>query len=58
MPPCKKELKIFRDYKSNEVALTVYCCQSEGHEGQHEWHLWTDGKNDVTRDMGVIKVIH
>lgn len=47
-----------KSFCSEEIALTVLCCQSLDHEGKHEWHLWTDGKNDVTNTKGIIKVIH
>ena len=56
MPPCNKELNIL-DTRDGNIVLTVKCCQSEGHEGRHEWHLWTDGDNQATGKKGVIKVI-
>ena len=58
MPPCNKELNIMTDMRSEKVALTVRCCQSEGHEGKHEWHLWTDGENKAQESgKGIVKVI-
>ena len=46
------------EFNSEVVALVVKCCQSEGHEGEHEWHLWTDADNFATGKKGLIKVIH
>lgn len=46
-------------FHSEEIALTVRCCQSQGHEGNHEWHLWTDAENKLQpTGKGLIKVIH
>lgn len=59
MPPCNKELNIMTGFHSEEIALTVRCCQSQGHEGNHEWHLWTDAENKLQpTGKGLIKVIH
>lgn len=58
MPPCNKELKIYSDGNNQSVvALIVKCCDSLGHEGSCEWHLWTDGENRATGKKGIIKVI-
>ena len=41
------------------TAVTVYCCGGKDHEGQHEWHLWTDAENKLQESgKGLIKVIH
>ena len=48
-----------KSFRGTDVALTVRCCQSEGHEGEHEWHLWTDAENELQPSgKGLIKVIH
>ena len=57
MPSCNQELHISAK-KENPYTLTLRCVQGEGHEGQHEWHIWTSDYNEVTQKDGVIKVIH
>lgn len=59
MSACNKELNIYKEFRGTEIALTLHCCQSEGHEGEHEWHLWTDAENKLQESgRGLIKVIH
>ena len=58
MPPCNKELNIMKSYTGNKIALTVRCCESLNHIGEHEWHLWTDAENEFQKSgKGMVKII-
>jgi len=59
MPACNKELNIFKEFRGTKIALTLHCIQGEGHEGKHEWHIWTDGENKLQESgRGITKTIN
>lgn len=47
----KKELNILHSRFEDglQPAITIFCIQSDGHEGEHEWHLWTDAENSLQK---------
>lgn len=62
MPACKKGLTIYKkssQQKGLGRALTeLFCIDSLGHEGDCQFHLQTDGKNNATGEKGVVAIIH
>lgn len=59
MTPCNKELNILTDFRGEEIALTVYCVDSEYHEGKHQWQIWIGMENKLQPNGKVmIKVIY
>ena len=58
MPNCRKILGLYHDKNAVHRAMQLECCQSLGHEGPHEWHVWSDADNKATSREGCIQVIH
>ncbi len=54
MPPCKKQLILEKDGS----VIILYCCDSEGHEGDCQAHVQgINIPNKVTKKDGVTIVI-
>lgn len=59
MPACNKVLSVHAKIADgNDPHIEVKCVYGEGHEGEHEWHVWTTAYNKVMGYQGVVKVFH
>lgn len=58
MPACNKILGLYHSKGADFRAMQPKCVDSDGHDGECEFHVWSDGENKATGKEGIMQVIH